>query len=156
MNQDDWEHYNDVKREYGLEDRVSIVLRMQTEDGFYPINELRNLAIRYSTTSHFFLSDMDMWPSFELYEALKALPSFILQDDFFSGIVPAFEVKKPECDSIEKCVEKLHLWSVLMDRVAPMLPRTKPELIACLKSKMCSLYRENKSTHVRLQCLGDA
>lgn len=108
-----------MKREYGLEGRVSIVLRMQTEDGFYPINELRNLAIRYSTTSHFFLSDMDMWPSFELYEALKALPSFILQDDFFSGIVPAFEVKKPECDSIEKCVEKLHLWSVLMDRVAP-------------------------------------
>lgn len=145
-----------MKREYGLEGRVSIVLRMQTEDGFYPINELRNLAIRYSTTSHFFLSDMDMWPSFELYEALKALPSFILQDDFFSGIVPAFEVKKPECDSIEKCVEKLHLWSVLMDRVAPMLPRTKPELIACLKSKMCSLYRENKSTHVSLQCLGDA
>ena len=43
-----------------------------------------------------------------------------------------------------------------MDRVAPMLPRTKPELIACLKSKMCSLYRENKSTHVRLQYLGDA
>lgn len=42
-----------------------------------------------------------------------------------------------------------------MDRVAPMLPRTKPELITCLKNKMCSLYRENKSTHVQFQSFCD-
>ena len=29
----------------------------------YPINTLRNIAIRGVQTSHFFLSDMDFWPS---------------------------------------------------------------------------------------------
>ena len=29
----------------------------------YPINILRNIAIRGVQTSHFFLSDMDFWPS---------------------------------------------------------------------------------------------
>ena len=140
-----------MKREYKLENRVSIVLRMQTEDGFYPINELRNLAIRYTTTSHFFLTDMDMWPSFGLYDALTALPSFILQDDYFAGIVPAFEVLKPNCNSIEKCVEQSCYCLVFMNRVAPMLPQTKVELINCIKSKKCFLYRERKSTHVSIR-----
>lgn len=32
----------------------------------YPINKLRNIAIRYVTTSHFWVADMDMWPASEL------------------------------------------------------------------------------------------
>lgn len=30
---------------------------------YYPINKLRNIAISKVKTSHFFLSDMDFWPS---------------------------------------------------------------------------------------------
>ncbi len=31
--------------------------------GHYPINHLRNIAIQEVTTSHFFLTDIDIWPA---------------------------------------------------------------------------------------------
>ena len=31
--------------------------------GHYPINRLRNVAINGTTTSHFFLTDIDIWPA---------------------------------------------------------------------------------------------
>lgn len=30
---------------------------------YYPINRLRNIAINRTKTTHFFLADMDFWPS---------------------------------------------------------------------------------------------
>ena len=148
LRKEDWEYYNDLRRDFGLEDRVSIVLKVKSNGAPYPINELRNMAIQHAKTSHFFMSDMDMWPSFGLYDVLKSLPEFVLQDDYFAGIIPAFEVKKPECKSIEDCVQKWCQCSYITRRVMPMLPRTKPELIQCIKNNTCFLYRENKSTHV--------
>lgn len=37
-------------------------------------------------------------------------------------------------------------------RSVPRFPRSKPELIQCLKNQSCFLYREKKSTHVELKC----
>lgn len=31
--------------------------------GHYPINRLRNVAINGTTTSHFFMTDIDIWPA---------------------------------------------------------------------------------------------
>lgn len=31
--------------------------------GHYPINRLRNAAIDGTTTSHFFMTDIDIWPA---------------------------------------------------------------------------------------------
>lgn len=31
--------------------------------GHYPINRLRNVAINATTTSHFFMTDIDIWPA---------------------------------------------------------------------------------------------
>lgn len=90
----------------GLEERVSIALYLQTDSSLYPINTLRNIAIKNVHTSHFFMSDMDMWPSPNLHDVLQTLPSYILSDDMFAGIIPAFEVKKPDCVSLEDCVSK--------------------------------------------------
>lgn len=127
----------DIKRQLQLEERVSIVLYLQKNASIYPINALRNLAIRNVKTTHFFMSDMDMWPSPNLHDVLQTLPSYILSDDMFAGIIPAFEVKKPDCVSLEDCVSK----------TIPLLPSTKQELIGCLKNQSCFLYREMKSTH---------
>ena len=55
-------------------------------------------------TSHFFMSDMDMWPSYGMYDVLTSLPSYLLDDDHFAGISPAFEIEKPACNSIQECV----------------------------------------------------
>lgn len=39
------------------------VLRYVTESSENPFNRLRNIAIRHTTTSHYWVMDMDMWPS---------------------------------------------------------------------------------------------
>lgn len=45
------------------ESRLRITPLMAQNNKEYPINKLRNLAIRNVRTSHFWLTDMDMWPS---------------------------------------------------------------------------------------------
>ena len=106
IKKNDWEKYMTIKSEMGLEERVSIALYLQTNSSLYPINALRNLAIQNVHTSHFFMSDMDMWPSFSLHDVLQGLPSYILNDDMFAGIIPAFEIEKPSCSSLADCVSK--------------------------------------------------
>ena len=96
----EWEIYMDTVKQMGLENRIKITLHLQTQEDLYPINKLRNIAIKNVQTSHFFMTDMDMWPSYNLYTILNELPSYILEDDLFAGIIPAFEVTKPSCDSI--------------------------------------------------------
>ena len=63
----------------------------------YPINKLRNLAISLVETTHYFLCDIDMWPSKELYPLLVSLmkPSSIkttplFKDPKLAMIVPVF------------------------------------------------------------------
>ena len=45
-----------------LERRLSFIIYISKTDN-YPVNKLRNLAIVHSQTNHFWLADMDMWPS---------------------------------------------------------------------------------------------
>lgn len=84
---------------------------------YYPINKLRNIAIRNVRTSHFFLSDMDFWPSSmwsfpyftsidNLYESFHALPTHLKQDDWLSIIVPAYQYLFDKKDEMEfkECV----------------------------------------------------
>lgn len=35
----------------------------ETNETYYPINKLRNIAIKDIKTTHFFVCDMDFWPS---------------------------------------------------------------------------------------------
>lgn len=135
---EDWEMYVQSIQQMELDSRITITLQMQEQKDLYPINKLRNIAIKHVQTSHFFMTDMDMWPSFTLYEVLKELPTYILEDDRFAGIIPAFEVVKPSCNSIGDCVNK----------VVDILPPDKTTLIQCIKNQTCFLYREMRSTHV--------
>ena len=43
--------------------RVHLIPYHMNDTNTYPINLLRNLAINAVTTSHFWLTDMDMWPA---------------------------------------------------------------------------------------------
>lgn len=43
--------------------RLHITEYIAEDNHEYPINMLRNLAIEAVKTSHFWLTDMDMWPS---------------------------------------------------------------------------------------------
>ena len=39
------------------------IIVMEDFSGHYPINKLRNAAINQVKTSHFFLTDIDLWPA---------------------------------------------------------------------------------------------
>lgn len=53
----------------------SIPASVWAAPNLYPVNALRNLAISEVRTTHFLLTDMDLWPSRRLYPLLKHLSS---------------------------------------------------------------------------------
>ena len=42
----------------------------ETSDTYYPINKLRNIAIKSIKTTHFYVCDMDFWPSCIQYQSV--------------------------------------------------------------------------------------
>ena len=73
------------------------LLPMVSEDmnASYPINTLRNLAIRAVRTSHFIVLDVDLWPSASLYHAVMAAPEALLRSKYARArVVPAFELDR--------------------------------------------------------------
>ena len=46
-----------------LRKNIHLDYRIQPNSSYYPVNALRNIAISHVTTSHFYLSDMDVGPS---------------------------------------------------------------------------------------------
>ena len=101
--------YRQAMRNNAYPDRLHLTEFIAEDNKNYPINMLRNLAIEAVKTSHFWLADMDMWPScylskngwriVGLREALMELPSNELARDDLAVIVPAFELKGAESGS---------------------------------------------------------
>ena len=48
---------------YDLPKRFTVITYISQQETPYPINKLRNIAISFVHTSHFWVADMDMWPS---------------------------------------------------------------------------------------------
>ncbi|KAK8805808.1 hypothetical protein WA158_002464 [Blastocystis sp. Blastoise] len=118
--------------------RVSLYQYYSNNPNVYPINLLRNIAIKNIKTTHFWLTDMDMWPACDLYESLHALPAAIHNDDKMAVIVPAFEYKMTTpCNSLEECVKVL----------SGSFPRNKTELLQCVDDGICNIFRMKAHTH---------
>ena len=61
----------------------------------YPINRLRNVAIRAVRTSHFLMLDVDMWPSASLATIIANLaPVALLRRKLAALVVPAFQLEE--------------------------------------------------------------
>ncbi|KAK8808485.1 hypothetical protein WA158_008386 [Blastocystis sp. Blastoise] len=107
----------------------------------YPINKLRNIAIKHVETSHFWIADMDMWPTKHTYEALCNLRSSFLKDDFMAIIIPSFSFSANSgylnCGGFKGCI----------DTVVPHIPRNKKELINCISEENCQTFRPETETH---------
>ena len=84
------------------------VFRYVTISSENPFNRLRNIAIRHTTTSHYWVMDMDMWPSQDAYKTLMSLDDQYLRDDYLAVIVPCFAYKrtKSNCKTFEACVNE--------------------------------------------------
>ncbi|XP_004623993.1 LARGE xylosyl- and glucuronyltransferase 1 [Octodon degus] len=62
------------------------------EGQFYPVNLLRNVAMKHTSTPYMFLSDIDFLPMYGLYEYLrKSVVQLDLANTKKAMIVPAFE-----------------------------------------------------------------
>ncbi|KAK8799440.1 hypothetical protein WA158_005989 [Blastocystis sp. Blastoise] len=128
--------------------RLSLYPYYSNNTNIYPVNLLRNIAIQHVITTHLWLTDMDMWPAFNLYESLITLPASIINDDKMAVIVPAFEYNMTiPCHSLEECVRVLSV----------SFPVNKTELIQCVDKEICHLLYlyllpEWYSTNVNVSC----
>lgn len=106
----------------------------------YPYNRLRNLSLRGITTSHFWVMDMDMWPSDNLYSTLLNLDTRFLSDSYLAVIVPSFEYKNDisNCVGFRECV----------NTVIPFIPHTMADLLNCLALEKCEEFRKDYFVHV--------
>ncbi|KAK8799663.1 hypothetical protein WA158_006211 [Blastocystis sp. Blastoise] len=119
--------------------RNNILISFYKEDqDIYPINKLRNIAINKVTTSHFYISDIDLWPDVSLYSHLLSLPKKILSDPYQAIIIPAFEVIPPNhCDSIQQC----------FDNSIYRIPHDLFELNSCIHDNQCDIFKRKILTH---------
>ena len=62
----------------------------------YPVNALRNMALRGVKTSHFFYADIDFWASDDLYAALHTdfMRRQLASDPQLALVVPAFQMTR--------------------------------------------------------------
>uniref|UniRef100_A0A158QGM6 Hexosyltransferase n=1 Tax=Rodentolepis nana TaxID=102285 RepID=A0A158QGM6_RODNA len=99
----------EVRRmDYELEGRIECLRQhfidygfhlRQERSNYYPINALRNVAIRYSETKHIFVIDFDFIPKPGLYaNFLNLLSTTIENTTKVAYIVPAFETFNSQLD----------------------------------------------------------
>ncbi|KAK8806113.1 hypothetical protein WA171_007198, partial [Blastocystis sp. BT1] len=129
--------YRQAMRSTAYPDRLHLTEFIAEDNKNYPINMLRNLAIEAVKTSHFWLADMDMWPSLGLREALMELPSNELARDDLAVIVPAFELKGVESGS----------WKSSALRASRKIPNNRSQLKECIAKKRCSTFRPKEHLH---------
>ena len=107
-----------------FDSRLVISIHSFPED-VYPYNYLRNEAIKRTSTSHYYVSDMDMIPAGifffvpsiqlgNLYETLTTLPPSILADEWLAVIIPAYEYRNRirHCNTFKGCVS-LYIYSMI-------------------------------------------
>ena len=113
-------------------ERVVLVHFLRGEPGEpYPVNRLRNIALEAVTTSHFLVTDVDLWPSRTLYGLILNLPTSYLSSASYAMVVPAFEISS----SVHKT---LGVGSV---------PDSFDGLRVCSEMAICDVFKHATDTH---------
>ena len=73
----------------------------------YPVNTMRNIAIRDVQTTHLFYIDVDFWPGVDTYKALMDgnVRKWLAEDPKLAIIVPAFQIFR-QCHEYRDCREE--------------------------------------------------
>ena len=152
------EQYKSIMNEYPL---IEYQL-FETNKTVYPYNKMRNIAIKNIKTTHFYVCDMDFWPSciiyifpimvlVGLYNRILELPDYILDDEWLAIIVPGFQYINNivNCSPFQECVEKFVItYAYISYRVLPNIPSTKVELKKCILEKKCHIFSHLTPFHV--------
>jgi len=74
------------------------------EGDFYPINYLRNVALKFAKTEYVFLSDIDFVPGTDAYTMLKKASAHLLttKQNKRALVVPAFETQRYRLDEFPR------------------------------------------------------
>ena len=111
--------------------RVQLLLRERAPDEPFPINTLRNAAIAAVRTSHFFVLDVDLWPSESLLSELGKLDdTWWDHTPRLALLVPAFQLTANP-SAVRAALSGGH------DPV-PAGPR---ELRACVRETQCTAFK---------------
>lgn len=98
---------------------------VQTVSGYsaeeYPVNVLRNVALRGVQTSHVVYVDIDFWESTDLYSSLQLHREFLMSSSKTALLMPAFQIYR-QCDE----------WRDCRDENIPIMANTREDLIHLL------------------------
>lgn len=112
----------------------------------YPINLLRNAALRAVATTHYVVLDVDLWPSDALYDALLAAPATLLRRKYAALVLPAFqlELPPPEAGADQEAVEASAAGAAsaaaYYEAAFGQVPATLDELRHCVDAHRCSTF----------------
>ena len=95
---------------------------------------------------------MVVWTVEHTYQTLLNLPPSYLNNSHFVTIVPAFSLSKKilstsKCLGLRSCVKELHLMVFVMGRAVKKYPETKKQLVSCMKTGGCTIFRPASLTH---------
>ena len=95
---------------------------------------------------------MVVWTVEHTYQTLLNLPPSYLNNSHFVTIVPAFSLSKKilstsKCLCLRSCVKELHLMVFVMGRAVKKYPETKKQLVSCMKTGGCTIFRPASLTH---------
>lgn len=108
-------------------DLATISTTTNTIDENYPLNQLRNLAVKGIQTTHFVCLDIEAWTSADLYETLSS-PSIVRElatNPRLAIVLPGFEIGTGRCSSSKDC--------------AKLIPATFDALIIQLSEKTANV-----------------
>jgi len=101
------------------------------DDSVYPINKLRNLAIRAVRTTHYIVLDVDLWPSKDTLSAVLAAPAHLLGQKDAALVVPAFQYE--------------HVAESNFEQLFGNVPRSLSELRGCIAEGQCATFYAHSS-----------
>ncbi|OEU11690.1 hypothetical protein FRACYDRAFT_157236, partial [Fragilariopsis cylindrus CCMP1102] len=101
----------------------------------YPVNKLRNLALRAVRTTHILYIDIDFWTSANLYNTLVHNPQIkqqLYQDPKLVLVIPAFQLQRiSNCTDETKDCRTEHV---------PLMPHTFQELSEGIQNKKITIF----------------
>jgi hypothetical protein len=119
----------------------------------YPINRLRNVAIRAVRTSHFLVLDVDTWPSASLATIITNLaPVALLKRKLAALVVPAFQLEEAALGDLTALATAGRHAAAAFARA----PRTLAQLRACLGAAECARFYEHTSPETHASTPYDA
>ena len=122
----------------------------------YPMNYLRNIAIKRTQTTHYMVLDMDEWISSTLEAEINRIPPSILANEYNVIIVPLVMMNDilitDKCCSYNDCLQMYSfLYYQFIFSTMDLVPNSMSMLYNCYQSGYCQFKRGHSLfTHVIL------